>query len=318
MHIVFMGTPEFAVPSLDILIKNGFRTGAVITATDKPAGRGLRIRESPVKQYASRHGLRILQPENLKDPGFNRELRAIGANLFVVVAFRMLPETVWSIPEYGTVNLHASLLPHYRGAAPINHAIMNGEKVTGLTTFFIDHEMDKGEVIMQEPVEIGDTETAGGLHDRMMIRGADLLLRTVQAISGGTFKRIPQSGINAGKSPPKKAPRLSHDACRIKWTRPAGDLYNFVRGLSPFPGAWTELHRKDGARIVFKIFFAETESCSLRDPPGTVLSGTDNRLRVITGKNCLIIKTLQQSGKKSLPAGEFLKGFSFRKEDRFV
>jgi methionyl-tRNA formyltransferase len=249
--IVFMGTPDFAVPSLEILVKNHYPVRAVVTAPDKPSGRGLNLRESAVKSYAVSAGIPVLQPVNLKDEFFVRQLAGFSADIFVVVAFRMLPERVWSIPTLGTINLHASLLPLYRGAAPINHAIINGESVTGVTTFIIDKEIDKGKILLQEKIEIGENEDAGSLHDRLMITGAGLVLKTIEAMASGTVSPKPQKDSEATVDLPA-APKLTKSVCRIDWSRPAEAIRNFVRGLSPYPAAWTKL-MIDGRELNLKV-----------------------------------------------------------------
>src|SRR5687767_874321 len=233
-----MGTPEFAVASLDILVKNNYPIAAVITAPDKPAGRGLEVQQSAVKKYAVLKNLNVLQPEKLKDPDFISRLKALNADLFIVVAFRMLPEAVWNMPELGTFNLHASLLPQYRGAAPINRAIMNGEKETGVTTFFLQQEIDAGDILFQEKISIGDTETAGELHDRMAELGAALVVKTVRAIEDDSTHPVPQPPAGANL---KTAPKIFKEDCRINWNKSANEIFNLIRGLSPFPGAFTDL-----------------------------------------------------------------------------
>src|ERR1043165_9173853 len=246
LRIVFMGTPEFAVASLDALVNKGYNIVGVITAPDKPAGRGMKLQESAVKKYAVEKGLRILQPEKLKNPQFLDELKSLNADLQVVVAFRMLPEVVWNMPALGTINVHASLLPQYRGAAPINWAIINGEKQTGITTFKLKHEIDTGDILLQETINIGEDETAGELHDRMKEIGAQLLVKTIKGIADGSLKETPQ--------PPgdiKHAPKIFTETCHIKWNKSLNSIYNLIRGLSPYPGAFTLLDEK-----VLKIFKA--------------------------------------------------------------
>ena len=234
LKIVFMGTPQFAVSSLEKLIHEGFDIAAVITAPDKPAGRGLVSTESPVKKCAIQHGIKILQPTNLKAQSFIDELKQLHADLFVVVAFRMLPEIVWDMPELGTINLHASLLPDYRGAAPINHAILNGETETGLTTFFLKKEIDTGDILFTKPIEILPDDNAGSLHDKMMLAGAELLFKTVKAIESRSFNTMPQH-----KNSNKTAPKIFKEDCKIDWNNSSQTIYNFIRGLSPYPTAWT-------------------------------------------------------------------------------
>jgi len=299
MRIVFMGTPAFAVPSLGILLENGYDVVAVVTAPDKPAGRGLQINESAVKKFAAEHSLRILQPQRLKDENFFAELKSLQPDLQVVVAFRMLPEEVWSLPPLGTINLHASLLPDYRGAAPINWAIINGETETGLTTFYIEKEIDTGKIIFQEKMEIGFEETAAELHNRMMIAGAELILKTVRAIEKGTAPRIKQPAV----ATPKKAPKLTREICRINWQQPTLHIFNHIRGLSPYPGAWTLLNGK-----VFKIYSAAKFFKAPEQLPGSFLF-SENELRITTQDGYIIPKEVQLEGKKKMRIEEFLRGY---------
>ncbi|CAN5323923.1 methionyl-tRNA formyltransferase [soil metagenome] len=273
MRIVFMGTPEFAVASLDILVKNGFDVVGVVTATDKPAGRGNQLQQSAVKKYALEHGLRVLQPEKLKAPGFLEELTALKPDLQVVVAFRMLPEAVWSLPPLGTINLHGSLLPAYRGAAPINWAVINGETKTGVTTFFLQHEIDTGSIIHQADLPIGNTDTAGEVHDRMMALGAEVMLQTVKEIQEGTAKGTPQD--MSGNYP--HAPKIFREDCKIDWNKSVDEIYNHIRGLSPYPAAWTEL---DGKTL--KIFKALKETTPYTIPPGTMETDGKTHMRFAT------------------------------------
>ena len=303
-RIVFMGTPDFAVASLDALLKAGFSIVGVITAPDKPAGRGMKLQESAVKVYARGKGLRVLQPERLKNPAFLEELRELGADFQVVVAFRMLPELVWNMPAGGTINLHASLLPQYRGAAPINWAIINGEKVTGLTTFKLVQEIDHGNILLQEQLQISDTETAGELHDRMKIAGGALLVRTISGLLDGTVKEIPQLNVVAQGIQLKTAPKIQSETCRIDWNRPVGEVFNLVRGLSPYPGAFTTLGGK-----LLKIYSAEKIM-----GPATVAPGileTDNRsyFRFACADGYLAPAEVQLEGKKKMLTGDFLRGY---------
>ncbi len=257
LRIVFMGTPEFAVASLDALMKQGCAIVGVITAPDKPAGRGMKTNESAVKKYAKTHNLAILQPEKLKSPGFLAQLKSLQADLQVVVAFRMLPESVWNMPPKGTINLNASLLPQYRGAAPINWAIMNGEKETGVTTFKLQQEIDTGDILLQETLPIGEDETAGELHERMKEFGAKLLVETVRKLAEGSLKESPQSTLSEGdhQTMLKPAPKIHTETCRINWSLPVENVYNLVRGLSPYPGAFTVLNEK-----VMKIYRSKKET----------------------------------------------------------
>ncbi|MFN3939773.1 MAG: methionyl-tRNA formyltransferase [Chitinophagales bacterium] len=301
LRIVFMGTPDFAVPSLQKLVEEGFAIAAVITAPDKPAGRGLQLQESPVKKYALANKLPVLQPANLKSPAFIEQLKQLNADLQVVVAFRMLPEIVWRMPSLGTINLHASLLPDYRGAAPINHAIINGETETGLTTFFIKKEIDTGEIIFSEKIHIAESDTAGTLHDKMMYAGADLLLKTVLAIESGQYPKTEQTGTSH-----KLAPKLFKENCRIQWNQSTTQVYNFIRGLSPYPAAWTMLDNKT-IKLLNVSFFTDGRPQS----PGSLLTDKKTYLRFTTADGYIEVLELQLEGKKKLPVAEFLKGYRF-------
>jgi methionyl-tRNA formyltransferase len=300
LRIVFMGTPEFAVPSLEILVANSFKVVGVVTAADKPQGRGLQLSMSPVKQVAVRLGIPVLQPNNLKSQEFLDELRRLKANLQVVVAFRMLPETVWSMPELGTFNLHASLLPQYRGAAPINWAIINGEKETGVTTFFLQHEIDTGNILFQERESIAPSDTAGSLYERLMKKGAELVLKTVEAIARGNVHPVAQQdpvGL-------KKAPKIFKETCKIDWSQPASRIRDFVRGLSPHPTAWTEVNGK-----TFKIYAASVLNKDKGPaPPGTFDSDNKSYICAAAADGWLMIEELQAEGKKRMKVDEFLKG----------
>jgi methionyl-tRNA formyltransferase len=304
--IVFMGTPEFAVPSLQILLDNGYRVKAVVTAPDKPAGRGLKKGESAIKIAAIKSGIPVLQPVNLKDDAFADNLHRFGADLFIVVAFRMLPEKVWSMPPMGTVNLHASLLPLYRGAAPINHAIINGDKITGLTTFLIEKEIDTGNILLQEKVRIDETDTAGSLHDKLMLAGSGLLLRTVRALEEGSVKPVPQDNFKIGGDVPK-APKISKDFCRINWSDSSERIYNFIRGLSPYPAAWTIL--ESGNRSVsLKVYEAKEFAGAGSIMPGNA-GMIDDRLVVGTGDGAVCLERVQAEGRKAMSGSEFARGF---------
>jgi len=310
MKIIFLGTPEFAVPSLDILVKNGYDVVAVITVPDKPAGRGQKLQESDVKQYAVANGIKVLQPIKLSDPLFLDEVRALNADLQIVVAFRMMPVALWSMPKYGTVNLHGSLLPNYRGAAPINRAIMNGETETGVTTFFLKHEIDTGDIIFREVLPIDPNETAGELHDRMKVLGADLVLKTVNAIASNSVKEIPQSDFIAPNSILKIAPKIFKEDCKLDFTKSVTSLHNHIRGLSPFPGAYLELQQEDESIIPIKVFR------SLPELAGTVLTHellTDgkNYIKVSAADGFIYLMELQLPGKKRLTVVELLRGFKF-------
>lgn len=299
LSIVFMGTPEFAVPSLDILVKAGFPVKAVITAPDKPAGRGLKVTMSPVKQYARNRDLHILQPTNLKDPSFIEELNALHADLFVVVAFRILPEVIFSIPPKGTFNLHASLLPDYRGAAPINWAIINGERETGVTTFFIEKSVDTGAIIFQDKVAIGPNETAGELHDKLMHIGARLVHDTAEAIEENRVVTIPQRGPETLHS----APKIFSKDCEVDFSKNMQDTHNFIRGLSPHPGAWLNW---DESRL--KIFRTELERANHAITPNQLFTDYKTYMRLIFPNGWLNILELQLEGKNRMSTEEFLNG----------
>ena len=307
--IVFMGTPEFAVESLKAVIRAGYRVKGVVTSQDKPSGRGLQLRPSPVKVYALENNIPVLQPLKLKDPGFLESLRNLHADLQVIVAFRMLPEEVWSMPPLGTFNLHASLLPQYRGAAPINWAVMNGETKTGVTTFFLNHEIDKGSVIFREETDISPEETAGDVHDRLMIMGAHLVLKTIEGIISGKVAAIDQHLIE-NMVPLHPAPKLFKSDCKIDWNRDSLHLYNFIRGLSPHPSAWSELRTSEGEVLKVKIFFARTVNSSPSDIPGTLITDNRNYLHVSTGNGMIAIEQIQLEGKKQMNISQFLHGFS--------
>ena len=313
LRIVYMGTPDFAVEPLRCLIQGGYNVVGVITMPDKPAGRGHKIQYSPVKQYALEHRLPLLQPEKLKDETFVEELRAWKADLQIVVAFRMLPEVVWNMPRLGTFNLHASLLPQYRGAAPINWAVINGDKETGITTFFLKHEIDTGEVIQQVRVPIGDTDNVGIVHDKLMMLGGRLVTETVDAILAGTVESIPQEKmVQVGEL--RLAPKIFKDTCRIDWNQSVKRIYDFIRGLSPYPAAWTELVQPDGAVVVLKIFETEKIFQSHQLEPGTLLTDGKTYIHVATMDGMIEIHSLQLPGKKRLKTDELLRGFHLTEE----
>jgi methionyl-tRNA formyltransferase len=299
MKIVFMGTPDFAVASLNALYENGYDIVGVVTAADKPAGRGQKLQESAVKKYAVEKGIRVLQPLKLKDPEFIEELRSLNADLQVVVAFRMLPEIVWDMPAKGTINLHASLLPNYRGAAPINHAIINGETESGVTTFFLKHEIDTGDVIFSEKVAIAEDDSAGDLHDHLMEAGARLLVKTVKAIAEGNYKEQPQS-VSGDL---KHAPKIFKEFCKIDWNQPVKTIYNLIRGLSPYPTAFTELNGK-----TIKIFKAQYEEIAPDVAPGNFVSDGKTFLKFASTDGFITVTDLQYEGKKRMMAEEFLRG----------
>ena len=317
IRIVYMGTPEFAVAPLEKLLQAGYEVAAVVTAVDKPSGRGLTLNESAVKQYAVAHGIPVLQPEKLKDPAFLEQLAALKANLFVVVAFRMLPKEVWQMPALGTFNLHASLLPQYRGAAPINWAIIRGEKFTGVTTFLLDEQIDTGKILFQEPCSIEEYEDAGALHDKLMVMGADLVLKTVEAIENRRTKPSDQDqGFNKTIYP---APKLNRDNCHINWSRSARTASLLIRGLSPYPAAWTTLVKEDGTRMGVKVFDSYVVPCDDADsrPAGHITSDGKTFLEVRCGKDALRILNLQVSGKKRMDIADFLRGFREPETCRF-
>ncbi|SKB29158.1 methionyl-tRNA formyltransferase [Daejeonella lutea] len=299
MRIVFMGTPDFAVASLRALVENGCDIVGVITAPDKPAGRGQKLNESAVKKYATEQGLNVLQPQKLKDPLFIEHLRSLNADLQVIVAFRMLPEIVWAMPPLGTINLHASLLPQYRGAAPINWAIINGERETGVSTFFLKQEIDTGDLLLSQSVNIDKTDTAGDLHDKLMETGAHLLLKTVTAIQERNYKEYPQpSELDL-----KTAPKIFKEDCLIKWNQPVETVFNFIRGLSPYPTAFTYLQEK-----TLKVFRADIEKSDADLEPGKVLTDNKTYLKFSCTDGIISVLELQLEGKKRMKVDEFLRG----------
>jgi len=300
-RIVFMGTPEFAVASLDALLQAGFNVVAVITAPDKPAGRGMKLTESAVKQYAVAHNLPVLQPEKLKAPEFIAALQALQADLQVVVAFRMLPEIVWNMPPMGTINVHGSLLPQYRGAAPINWAVINGEKTTGVTTFKLQHAIDTGNILLQASMPINDNETAGEVHDRMKNLGAELLVKTVTGLVDGSIHEQPQP-TDEGQL--KHAPKIFTETCQIDWNHSAESIHNQIRGLSPFPGAFTQLHGK-----MLKVFESSFSTEAHHQTPGSIDSDGKTYIRYAAIDGWVNILTLQMEGKKRMAVADFLRGY---------
>lgn len=306
LRIIFMGTPEFAVASLDALVKAGCQIVGVITAPDKRAGRGMQLQQTAVKKYAVEHGLRLLQPEKLKNPEFLEELRSLQADLQVVVAFRMLPELVWNMPPMGSLNLHGSLLPQYRGAAPINWAVINGEKETGVTTFKLKHEIDTGDILLQESFPIGEYETAGEVHDRMKEIGADLLVRTVRGLADGSLKKVPQSNIQHLTSSIRHAPKIFTETCRIDFHKSVSEVHNLIRGLSPFPGAFTELDGK-----MLKIYRSEKVLENPVSKTGSYETDGKTFLRFACADGYVNVKELQLEGKKRITTEEFLRGYRF-------
>lgn len=306
LRIIFLGTPEFAVESLDKLVSGGYNIVATVTMPDKIAGRGHHLLQSDVKKYAVEKGLPVLQPTNLKDPAFVEELRSYNADLFIVIAFRMLPEVVWSMPRLGTFNLHASLLPKYRGAAPINWAVINGDKQTGVTTFFLKHEIDTGDICQQRSIEIGDDENVGSVHDRLMSLGAEMVISTVDSIIDGTFKTKPQP---EGEFIP--APKIFKETCKIDWSQPCENICNLIRGLSPYPAAWTDITDTNDAVSTLKVF--ESKICddiAINEQlhPGDIIC-TKSRMAVMCGDGLLEITELQLSGKKRMTTQAFLLGY---------
>jgi methionyl-tRNA formyltransferase len=304
LRIVFMGTPDFAVATLDALIKAKLNVVGVVTAPDKPAGRGQKMQQSAVKKYALDHNLTILQPGNLKSEEFLDQLKNLNGNLQIVVAFRMLPKAVWQLPEYGTFNLHASLLPNYRGAAPINWAIINGETKTGVSTFFIDEKIDTGNIILQEEVAIGDDETLGELHDILMKVGSSLVVKTVQLIEKGTVQTIKQPEIEE-----KPAPKIFTETCKINWNDTLNNTYNLIRGLNPYPAAWTTLINMD-EEIKVKIYDVKKELASHQHKTGTLIT-SKNDIKVAVSRGYIIIESLQLAGKKQMDSKSLLNGFRF-------
>ena len=320
LRIVFMGTPEFAVASLEALVKAGYNIVGVITAPDKPAGRGMKMNESAVKKYAVDHNLNVLQPEKLKNPEFLEELKALHADLQIVVAFRMLPEVVWNMPRMGSVNLHGSLLPQYRGAAPINWAVINGEKETGVTTFKLKQEIDTGDILLQERFPIGENETAGEVHDRMKDIGAQVLVKTVKGLVDGTLRETPQSSVvnresseadsrltTQGSRSLKHAPKIFTETCKMDFSKTAEEVHNLVRGLSPFPGAFTYLNDK-----MLKIYRSEKDISTLSSKSGDYETDGKTFLKFACANGYIHVKELQLEGKKKMTIEDFLRGYHFK------
>jgi len=311
LRIVFMGTPDFAVTNLKVLIEDGQNIVGVITAPDKPAGRGKKIQESAVKKYATEQELNILQPTNLKDEGFLSELKSLKADLQIVVAFRMLPVAVWDMPNLGTFNLHASLLPQYRGAAPINWAIMNGEKETGVSTFFLQHEIDTGNIIFQEKIQITDNMNVGELHDELMNLGARLVVETVHQIENNSINAKPQTEFKEDELKP--APKIFKADCKIDWNQPIENIHNHIRGLSPYPAAWTRLNNKG-----LKIFKGSKETVNNQEETETILTDHKTFFKVAVDGGFYNIEELQLEGKKRMKIEDFLRGFQNQKDVKFV
>jgi methionyl-tRNA formyltransferase len=308
LRIVFMGTPEFAVETLDLLQINDFKVACVVTAPDKPSGRGRKMSKSAVKVFAEKKSLPVLQPENLKDAGFISKLKKINADLFIVVAFRMLPEVVWKLPAIGTINLHASLLPNYRGAAPINHAIINGETMTGVTTFFIDEKIDTGNILDREEVHIFPFENAGDLHDRLMKHGARLVIKTIADIAENKIKPIPQIMLLKPGESLKQAPRIHPNDCIIDWNNNPVKIHNFIRGLAPYPCA-RSFFKNDSSTHSFKVFESQPEIEKHMFKPGLIISDGKHFIRVACKDGFIGIVNLQLEGKTRMNTVEFLRGF---------
>ena len=316
LRIVFLGTPDFAVESLDRLVKGGYNIAGVVTMPDKIAGRGHKLIQSPVKQYAVEHGLFLMQPEKLKDPAFVEQLQSLHADLFIVIAFRMLPEIVWSMPPLGTFNLHASLLPRYRGAAPINRAVMNGDSVTGVTTFMLKHEIDTGDILQQCAIEIGPDENVGSVHDRLMTLGADLTVETVDRIISGTLTPIPQDSL-AKDIAPTAAPKIFAEDLVIDWNRPACEIHNHIRGLSPYPAARSGISLDGKEPEQIKILSVRPAETCTSLPPGTVIVDGAQLFAADGSGHLLEILEVHPAGKKRISAADYLRGARFS-EARFV
>ncbi|MEG0948794.1 MAG: methionyl-tRNA formyltransferase [Bacteroidales bacterium] len=317
LRIVYMGTPDFAVESLKALVEGGYNVVGVITMPDKPAGRGHKLQASAVKEYAVSQNLPLLQPEKLKDEAFLEALRAWKADLQIVVAFRMLPEVVWDMPRFGTFNLHASLLPQYRGAAPINWAVINGDKETGATTFFLTHEIDTGKIILQEKIAIGDDENVGSVHDRLMAMGGTLVTRTVDAILDGKVDAVDQSRFFKDESELRAAPKIFKDTCHIDWDKDTTSVYNLIRGMSPYPAAWSELVAPDGTVTGMKIF----EVAKITEPhtlaPGSIRTDGKSKLEVAVKDGFIALKQVQLAGKKRMDIPSLLNGYKITEEYHF-
>ena len=307
IRIAYFGTPEFAASQLEAILAAGYEVAVVVTMPDKPAGRGRKIQYSDVKKTAMEHGLPLLQPEKLRDPEFLADLASYQANLFIVVAFRMLPAVVWQMPELGTFNLHASLLPQYRGAAPINFAIINGETETGLTTFFLNEEIDKGAVIMREKVTIRPDETAGELHDELMLLGNKVVVETIKKIEAGEVDAQTQDTLAEGQEL-RPAPKISKEFCNIDWHQDCQTVYNHIRGLSPYPAAHTQLVSEEDERIEMKVFAAEIELCKTELPVGSVVTDNKKYLKIALSDGFISLKFVQQAGKKAMAIDDFLRG----------
>lgn len=313
LRIVYMGTPDFAVAPLAKLVESGYNVVCVITMPDKKSGRGMNLHYSPVKEYALSKNIPLLQPEKLKDPEFISKLESYNADLQIVVAFRMLPEVVWGMPPLGTFNLHASLLPQYRGAAPINWAVINGEKETGVTTFFLKHEIDTGNIIMQEKISIGPDEDVGSVHDRLMLLGSELVVKTVVGIINNEVHPVPQKT----SAFIRQAPKLFKDNTRISWTRNVLEIYNLIRGLSPYPSAWTMMERQGMEPVKVKIFKTSYEYAETSDNSGAIQSDGKGYMKIVCRDGLISVKKIQLAGRKAMPVEDFLRGFKEIKKYNF-
>lgn len=317
LRIVFMGTPDFAVESLRVLVENDYNVVGVITMPDKPAGRGHKIQFSAVKKYALEKGLPLLQPEKLKDEIFLADLKALEADLQIVVAFRMLPEVVWDMPRLGTFNLHASLLPQYRGAAPINWAIINGDQETGATTFFLTHEIDTGKIILQEKIKIGEADNAGKIHDELMMMGGQLVKKTVDLILEGKVEAVEQEQFIEDENSLRAAPKIFKDTCRIDWNKSVKDIYNYIRGLSPYPAAWTELYVKDKEPQMVKIYSSSMLNDIKELPVGTIITDNKTYLNVVCSDGMISVGEIQFAGKRAMKIDEVLRGYKIEEGSYF-
>jgi methionyl-tRNA formyltransferase len=309
MKIIFLGTPEFAIPSLEILLKNNYQIAGVVTAPDQPSGRRLQLTQSAIKKFAVANNLRVFQPVKLKDDIFLNDIKNLNADLQIVVAFRMMPKELWQMPRLGTFNLHASLLPQYRGAAPINRAIMNGEKETGVTTFFLKHEVDTGNILFREKVSIDENETAGELHNKLKITGAELVLKTVKAIEENNYKEISQLELIKTGEQLKTAPKIFKEDCKISWNQNIEAIHDHIRGLTPYPGAFTEIISPDHQIYSCKIFKSEKEVSSFNTAFGKIETDSKTFLKIAGTNGFIKINELQVAGKKKLSVDELLRGF---------
>ncbi len=311
LRIVFFGTPGLAAHVLDAIINNGIEVVSAVTAPDRPAGRGRKLKQSPVKELAQQHNIPVLQPENLKSPDFIKELKSYKPDLQVVVAFRMLPEAVWSLPPLGSFNLHASLLPDYRGAAPINWVIINGEKETGVTTFMLDHKIDTGKMLFWQKIALDEYETAGSLQEKVKEKGASLVLKTIEALGSGDVNPMPQEDWVQEKSKLNKAPKIYKKDCRIRWDQPVENIINHIHGLSPLPGAFTEVSDKKAQQVIMKIFKARPDYEATRVKAGTILTDNKHYLKIAGRDGLVSVYELQMAGKKRMTVEELLRGMNF-------